>query len=135
MKIIVRIALGILCGALALSMWAAAGKGAARGNLPLVVSPKVIQTKCTTCNNVTLHADVPYVALDLGTLTFHIDDELVSDKLAFSTWADDCGDLVIQFDFDEVQTFLPEPGIYDFTLRVDCLDGTAFDQTVAVTVR
>jgi hypothetical protein len=95
MKIVSRFLIGALCAFVALPLWATSRE------CDVVFSPTVLVVKSKAPALVTLHANVPIVAVaDLNSICLRIGGTTLLPEKIF---ADLCGDLVAKFDAEAVK--------------------------------
>lgn len=71
-------------------------------SVPIVVSPNVINID-SLGGGVTVHAEIPFSIVDVGSISATLDGKAITVQSAF---ADNCGDLVVKFDMAEVKGIL-----------------------------
>ena len=71
-------------------------------SVPIVVSPNVINID-SLGGGVTVHAEIPFGLVDVGSISATLDGKAITVQSAF---ADNCGDLVVKFDLGEVKAIL-----------------------------
>lgn len=136
-RMMIPVALGILCALVALPL------GATERDVPLAISPNVINLKAKGPPAITAHINVPFEIVDLESVELTIDPQQGPDVTLepVQVCMDECGDLVAKFDAEAVKDAVKPPGkskvkvfTATFTVTLDTMEGP-FEASVEVVVK